>query len=475
MRSAPPAIAIAAYHDASKYRGTPGTYILCGRAGTAVLFACKKEAILFRRRRDRLCWRAIEWGTIKFAGGVTLRRAGLFRVIAIGFIAVTAAACARAERHAVPARLVPEAKVPVSGAIRFWGDEVPKDIISFVRTNMPSVQRMAAGATTKNGRPQIEYLALSGGADDGAFGAGLLTGWTKRGNRPRFEVVTGVSAGALIAPYAFLGPRYDDQLTELWNNFDSSAVATPQVLAGLFGADALADSTPLRNLIAKHVDRRMLAEIAQEYRNGRLLLIGTTNLDAQRQVIWNMGEIAVAAEHDREAAQLFRDVLLASASLPGIFPPVHVKVRVGDKIFEEMHVDGGPTRQVFLAPAQFSLKTFDRLYPKPPQRTIYVIRNGKIGPEYEAVQPTVLAISARSLFTLTKNQGMGDLNQIYAMAERDGAAFRLASIPQSFDVKSSKAFDPAYMRPLFQIGQRLGESGNAWAKTPPEAVILATR
>ncbi|MFN3744690.1 MAG: patatin-like phospholipase family protein [Hyphomicrobiaceae bacterium] len=404
-----------------------------------------------------------------------MRRSALGRVLAIGLIALAAAACARAERQPVPASLVSQAEVPVTGATRFWGDEVPKDIFTFVQTHMPSVQRMAAGATMKNGRPHIEYLALSGGAEDGAFGAGLLTGWSKRGDRPRFEVVTGVSAGALIAPYAYLGPRYDAQLAELWNNFDSSAVATPQVLAGIFGADALADSSPLRSLIARHVDRRMLAEIAQEYRNGRLLLIGTTNLDAQRQVIWNMGEIAVAAESDPEAAQLFRDVLLASASVPGIFSPVHVKVRVGDKVFEEMHVDGGPTRQVFLAPAQFSLKTFDRLYAKPPHRTIYVIRNGKIGPEYEAVQPNVLAISARSLFTLTKHQGMGDLNQIFAMAERDGAAFRLASIPQSFNVKSTKAFDPAYMRPLFALGQRLGQSGSAWAKTPPEAVLVAQR
>jgi hypothetical protein len=391
-------------------------------------------------------------------------------------IALAAGACARAaERDPVPASLVSQAKVPVSAATRFWGDEVPKDIIAFVHTHMPSVQRMAAGTTLKSGRPHIEYLALSGGAEDGAFGAGLLTGWSKRGDRPRFEVVTGVSAGALIAPYAYLGSSYDSQLAELWTSFDANSVATPQVIAGLLGADALADSTPLRNLIARHVDRRMLADIAREYRNGRLLLVGTTNLDAQRQVIWNMGEIAVAAQRDHEAAQLFRDVLLASASLPGIFPPVHVKVRVGDKVFEEMHVDGGPTRQVFLAPSQFSLKTFDKLYPKPPHRTIYVIRNGKIGPEYEPVRSNVLAISARSLFTLTKNQGMGDLNQIFAMAERDGAAFRLASIPQSFNVKTTQAFDPVYMKALFEVGHNLGQSGSAWAKTPPEAIVLAAQ
>ena len=406
-------------------------------------------------------------------GGLRVSR--LISLSAVCVISTLAAGCATVERRAVPAALASDASVPGLAATRFWGDEVPKDILSFVRQHMPSVTRMAAGATRKNGRSHIEYLALSGGADDGAFGAGLLTGWTQRGNRPRFEVVTGVSAGALIAPYAFLGPSYDRQLAELWQNFDSSSVATPQVLAGLFGAEALADSTPLRNLIAKHVDRRMLAEVAGEYRSGRLLLVGTTNLDAQRQMIWNMGEIAVAAERDPEAAQLFRDVLLASASLPGIFPPVHVRVRAGGKVYEEMHVDGGPTRQVFLAPAQLSLKTFDSLYPKPPVRTVYVIRNGKVGPEYEAVQPNALAISARSLYTLTKNQGMGDLNQIFAMTERDGAAFRLASIPASFNVKSTKAFDPTYMRALFDVGQRVGRQGDSWASTPPEAVLLAAR
>lgn len=377
-------------------------------------------------------------------------------------VAATALGCARIERQPVPASLVSRATVPGLAHVRFWGDEVPKDVYAFVQTHMPSVTRMASRtATRENGRPLVEYLALSGGADDGAFGAGLLVGWSKRGDRPKFEVVTGVSAGALIAPYAFLGPGYDRQLAELWTTFDANAVATPQVLAGLLGAEAIADSTPLRNLIASHVDRRMLGRIAHEYRNGRVLMIGTTNLDAQRQVIWNMGEIAVAATRgDLEAAELFRDVLLASASLPGIFPPVHIKVRVGDQVFEEMHVDGGPTRQVFLAPAQFSLRTFDKLYPQPPIRRVYVVRNGKLAPTYEAVKPNTLAISARSLFTVTKNQSVGDINQIYAMTERDGAEFRLASIPASFTAESTQPFDPVYMKALFEVGYRLGLQGS---------------
>jgi hypothetical protein len=403
-----------------------------------------------------------------------LRRWVTGRVAACALV-VLGSACARIERQPVPEPLVSQAIVPGLAYARFWGDEVPKDIVAFVQTHMPGVKRMASRLGQEQDRPLVEYLALSGGGDEGAFGAGLLAGWTKRGDRPKFEVVTGVSAGALIAPYAFLGPSYDRQLAELWTNSDPQMVATPQLLAGLLGAEAIADSGPLRTLIAKHVNRRMLGEIAREYRNGRLLMIGTTNLDAQRQVIWNMGEIAAAAERDPDAAQLFRDVLLASASIPGIFPPVHIKVRAGAETFEEMHVDGGPTRQVFLAPAQFSLRTFDSFYAKPPLRRVYVVRNGKLAPVYEAVPPNTLAISARSLFTVTKNQGLGDINRIYDMTQRDGAEFRLASIPASFTAQSAQSFDPAYMRALFEVGYRLGLAGKAWATAPPEAVPMAQR
>jgi hypothetical protein len=396
------------------------------------------------------------------------------RLLAIGLLATIAVGCTRIERQPVPASLVSHAMVPGLANARFWGDEVPKlDVAAFVQTHMPGLARMASRPAPAMGRPLVEYLALSGGSKDGAFGAGLLVGWSKRGDRPRFEVVTGVSAGALIAPYAFLGPGYDPQLEELWTTFDTRMLATPQLLAGLLGAEAIADTSPLRDLIAKHIDDRMLRQIAQEYRGGRLLMVGTTNLDAQRQVIWNMGEIAAAADRDPEAAQLFRDVLLASASIPGVFPPVHVKVRVGDKVFEEMHVDGGATRHVFLAPAQLSLKTFDSLYPQPPVRRVYVVRNGKIAPSYQAVQPNTLAISARSLGTVTKNQSLGDINRIYAMTQRDGAEFRLTSIPASFTAESKEQFDPVYMKALFDVGFRLGLEGKAWVRTPPEAAPVA--
>jgi len=403
-------------------------------------------------------------------------RVAQFRVAVLAGVAslVLASCAAQTARQAVPSQLVAEATIPGLAHARFWGDEVPANVLAFAQAHMPNAKVMASKLSGARGRPLVEYLAISGGAGDGAFAAGLLAGWSRKGDRPQFEVVTGVSAGALTAPFAYLGPEYDGRLQQIWTKYETDDLATPQVLAGLFGADAFADSSGLADLIAKYVDRKLLDRIAEEYHKGRVLLVGTTNLDAQRPVIWNMGEIA--SNQHPYALELFRQVILASASVPGAFPPVHIKVRAGDRVLEEMHVDGGPTRQVFVAPAQLSLKTFDRLYPRPPLRRIYIVKNGKLTPEYEAVPSNTLAISARSVFTLTKSQSIGDINRIYAMAQRDGAEFRLASIPPSFNIPSTQIFDPYYMKALFQEGYKLGREGDPWTSTPPEAgATLAAR
>ena len=395
-------------------------------------------------------------------------RSRAWQLLLLCALALSLSGCAaRVIRDPVPQSLVGNATIPGMAHARFWGDEAPVNMVAFIREHMPGSARMATKLAAAGSQPMVEYLAISGGAGDGAFGGGLLVGWTQRGNRPQFEVVTGVSAGALIAPFAFLGPSYDRQLREVWTKYDTNMLATPQVLAGLLGAEALTDNSGLRDLIAKYVDRRMLNRIADEYRKGRVLLVGTTNLDAQRPVIWNMGEIA-SSQHPY-ALSLFRDVLLASTSLPGAFPPVHIKVAAGDRILEEMHVDGGPTRQVFLAPAHVSLRSFDVLYPKTPLRKIYVIKNGKLAPEYEAVPAHTLSISARSLFTLTKSQSIGDINRIYQTALRDHAQFRLTSIPARFDKEAKQAFDPDYMKALFELGYAMGRAGDAWVSTPPES------
>ncbi len=348
--------------------------------------------------------------------------------------------------------------------IRAWGDESPADIAAAMRSRAPHMPRLAQSAAKT--QPVVDILALSGGGTDGAFGAGLLTGWSQRGDRPEFEVVTGVSAGAITAPFAFLGRRYDERLREIWTRYGTNELIVAKIVPGLLGGPALADSGPLRQLIARYIDRRMLAEIASEYRKGRLLLIGTTNLDAQRSVVWNMGEIA-ASGHP-QALDLFRRVILASASVPGALPPVNISVTVDGRSYEEMHVDGGTTREVFVTPVDVPFEAFDRFYESAPKRRLYIIKNGKYGPEYKPVRERALPIAARAIETLITSQHRNDIYRIYRMAKDSGADFNLAFVPQSFEAKPNEAFDARYQTALFNESLRLARSGRAWVGIPPD-------
>lgn len=376
--------------------------------------------------------------------------------------------CATADmRNAVPnAALAQRASLANQTGIRFWGDEVPADVAAEVRRRLPNMPKLAQTAARIDGRPVVDVLALSGGGGDGAFGAGLLAGWAAAGTRPRFELVTGVSAGAIIAPFAYLGPRYDRQLHEVWTQYQTNQLITAQILPGLLGGTALADTAPLADLIARYVDKRMLREVAAEYRKGRILLVGTTNLDAQRPVVWNMGEIAASGHAG--SIDLFRRVILASAAIPGAFPPVGIEVEVDGKSYEEMHVDGGTTREVFVSPVQAPFKVFDQFYDAPPVRRFYIVKNGKLTPEYEPVARQTIPIAARAIFTLIKAQNQGDIYRIYRMARDAGAEFNLIAVPATFKVQAKQAFDPVYQTALFEEGYRLGRVGIPWMKVPPD-------
>lgn len=399
------------------------------------------------------------------------RFSGALCVAIAGVCAFMLGGCAALmPRNAVPnADLAQTAIVPELSGVRAWADEVPSDAAAEVRRRVPGLPRLGAGGQRINGRPVVQTLALSGGGSDGAFGAGVLTGWSARGDRPRFDIVTGVSAGAIIAPFAFLGPAYDAKLREVWTRYRSDQIITAQIVPGLLGGSALADTKPLADLIAQYIDRRMLAAIAAEYRKGRMLLVGTTNLDAQRPVVWNMG--GIAASGHPEAAELFRRVILASAAIPGIFPPVNIAVRAGGRTFEEMHVDGGTTRDVFISPMDVALRSFDGLYDAPPIRRIHVIQNGKIGPEYAAVTQQTIPISMRAIYTLMKSQNRGELYRVWRIAEDAGADFNLIWVPRNFQQAPSGPFDPQYQAALFDLGFALGKSGDTWAKRPPSAAV----
>lgn len=209
----------------------------------------------------------------------------------------------------------------------------------------------------------------------------------------------------------------------------------------------------------------MLAEIAEQHRNGRILMIGTTNLEAQRSVIWDIG--AIAASGKSGSLELARKIILASAAIPGAFPPVDIDVTIDGKPYHEMHVDGGVTRQVFLYAPGYSPSEVDKAIGWKVRRRLYIIQNAKIAPEFKHISDKLIPIASRSIYTLIKTQGIGDLYQIHTIAKRDGVDYNLAYIPSDFAVESKSAFDKDYMNALFQRGYELGRKGYAWHKSPP--------
>jgi predicted patatin/cPLA2 family phospholipase len=312
--------------------------------------------------------------------------------------------------------------------------------------------------------PDTNYLAISGGADDGAFGAGVLVGWSEHGTRPTFKGVTGVSAGALVAPFAFAGPEYDSALSKIFTTIEQRDVFASRPIFAAVASDAMADTAPLSNLIARYMDERLAADIAREYARGRLLFIATTNLDAGQSVIWNIGAIAQSGRP--EALDLIRRILLASASIPAFFPPVMFDVSYNGKPYQELHVDGGAIAQAFLYPPSIAVGRLGGIGPAR-SRTAYIIRNGKLRVDAEQTERRTLSIATRAVSTLTASSGVGDLYRIYTTTKRDGVQFRLAFIPNDFTEPHLSEFDRTYMNRLFDYARAKARSGYPWLKAPP--------
>lgn len=309
-------------------------------------------------------------------------------------------------------------------------------------------------------------LALSGGQEDGAFGAGLLVGWSERGGRPQFKIVTGTSTGALAAPFAFLGSEYDWALKKIYTETQPADVATgKRFLLSAVNNEALMDNGPLFQSISKYLDIKILDRIAEEYEKGRLLLVSTTNLDTGRLIIWNIGAIA-ASGHPRRL-DLVRKVILASAAVPGLFPPVMIDVLLDQAKHQEMHVDGGTVSQVFLYPPSLQLGNVLRREDGGARPAAYIIRNGRASPTPEKVERQTLAIAGRAIETMIASNGVGDLYRIYTTAQRDRIDFNLAMIGDDFKQPYTAPFDHAYMVKLFEYGLWKARDGYAWQKVPP--------
>lgn len=385
---------------------------------------------------------------------------------AIAIASLLIAGCTSLTRlDAVPAAAEDRATVVGLPGIRYWGDGDPAAFRQAMAESIKREQSWLRAAGHSGALPPAEALAISGGSADGAFGAGLLVGWTANGTRPEFKVVTGVSTGALAAPFVFLGPAYDGKLKEIYTTISSQDILRPRGYLAVLFQDAFADSTPLRRTIARHLDQAMLEAIAAEHAKGRVLLVGTTNLDARRPVIWNIGQIA-ASRHP-QALELVHDILVASASVPGALPPVMMDVDVDGKAHQEMHVDGGVSAQVFVYPPGLNVRAPSRAGQVTRELTLYVIRNARLRPEWEDVPRNTFSILGRALWSLIQTQGVGDLYRIYLAAQRDGIDFNLAHIPEAFTTPFTQPFDTEYMNELFRLGYGMGVAGYPWAKAPP--------
>jgi len=374
--------------------------------------------------------------------------------------------CATQRLPPVPLALASETSPLDVPDIRFYPDTDSQQIAALGRASLERERRYLRRKDPASPLPPAHFLAISGGGDQGAFGAGLLCGWTERGERPQFRLVTGVSTGALSAPFAFLGPEYDRSLRQVYTATTASDIfQTRGKVFAAIASDAVTDTAPLRTMVSGFVDRRMIARIAEEYGKGRLLLIMTTNLDQGRPVIWNIG--AIAESRHPKARELIIDILMASAAIPGFFPPVMLDVEHGGKTYQEMHVDGGATSQAFLYPPTFNLNSVSRHEGVVRRRTAYIIRNGRLFRDEVEVQRQTLSVAAEAASTMIAANGLNDTFRIYLTTKRDGVGYKLAYISDDFTEPYTGPFDRAYMNKLFDYGFEVGRKGDAWHAAPP--------
>ena len=322
-----------------------------------------------------------------------------------------------------------------------------------------------------DGTRDYAMLALSGGGSAGAFGAGLLCGWSSAGTRPDFKVVTGVSTGSLQATFAFLGPEYDDALREVYTAVETSDIYQKrQGLSALF-SDALNDTEPLMEMLERYVTDEMLAAVARKHARGYRLFVGTVNFDTAEFIIWDLG--AIASSEDPGAADHYRRVLLASASIPVFFPPVYFEVEAGGKTYYEMHVDGGTYANVFFRNFMLDLDdAIEDLGPNQPKRqlTVYLIQNGIVDEEDASrdVPGSTISIAATTIEDIFAVSGTSSLFRVYVLARRNDIGFKLAAIPLEFGRElEPTVFDPETMQALFDFAYDKARNGYEWMDAPP--------
>ncbi|MGO6666623.1 patatin-like phospholipase family protein [Rhizobium ruizarguesonis] len=372
-------------------------------------------------------------------------------LIALLSFAFVLPGCTETMDRALDAKEAETASIAGYGEIRTYLDarldEAPKDIDWEPATK----------------RDRFDVLMISGGGAGGAFSVGVLSAWSATKTRPRFDIVTGVSTGALIAPFAFLGSAYDDTLVHLYTSGVAEELASSKRASGLIGPSLL-KADPLRRMIEQFITPAILRQVAAEHCKGRRLLVLTTNLDTQRAVVWNMGAIAASGRPD--ALRLFQDIMVASASIPGVYPAVMIKAESGGRRFEEMHSDGGSASQVLMLP-QALLTSSHRLGPaKRTAVNFYVIVNNALMPEFAKTPDTTLSVIARAFSIFVKSQTQSALTALYNYSKLTGAHFHLASIDVQVPYSMLDPFNTQYMCAVYSLGYAELMAGTLWRDSP---------
>lgn len=380
----------------------------------------------------------------------------IYRNVCMLMLVIAAAGCAGLPRTQFTAQQQAVAQIPGIPGARYWADASVGDFAPVIH------MREMRAVADKIG--SMDFLAISGGASDGAFGAGVLTGLTARGERPQFVFVSGVSAGALIAPLAFLGPAYDEELTRAWTSGIAEPIGEGGILSLLFSGESRREA--LHGLVSSFVTEDLLRKIAAEHKRGRRLAVVTTNIDAQRPVVWDLGAIA-SSGHPR-ALELFRDVLTASASIPGAFAPTAIEVEAGGQRFSELHIDGGATVQVFTIPESILIEDLPENAKAIgiPAR-FFVIINNRLKPEFDVVEASTVPLLTRSLSSLIKTHSRLTLVATLEFTRARKIGFNLTYIGEDFPTEPKPSFETPYMRAAYRYGYDKARNGSVWRDDIP--------
>ncbi|WP_087019860.1 patatin-like phospholipase family protein [Thaumasiovibrio subtropicus] len=355
-----------------------------------------------------------------------------------------------------------EAYAPLAvEGLRYWDNGNLRDAD---RQRVKAIEASLIDRGLTKGINKMTHLALSGGGVNGAFSAGILNGWTERGDRPEFDVVTGISTGAIVSVFAYLGSEYDEQLKNYYTSTPLEEMFKANGVFRLFSHRALLNTGGFESQVRDAITKDLMTKLAVERDSGRLLLIGTTNLDNETLAIWDVGKIAQVGTPEAQA--LIQDLIIASSSIPGAFPAKKISVSDGERVYDELHVDGGLARQVVFAPQWY--RSEHSSYAVDSQ--VYIVRNGYLLPRYRVIEDRLTTITERSMATIIRNQGVGDVEHIYHFAVHHDFDFNLAHIGLDFDTEEDNIYTQSYMWQLYEYGYDKVLNNTLWEEVPPSLI-----